>query len=317
MRHAPQTLLSAALLATGIAFAACADEGLPNDAVAQVGDAVITKGDFERALRLSSGDGDDSPGRELENKAMETLIKDEWIRQEAEARNVTVTEAEVQAAVDEAKQAGLLSDKSLELAGTSEAQILPTVRRNRLRTKVTAELTEGAERILDRDIGDYYARNKAELIVDERRDVRLVVTKTRARIDAARAALDDGQSWEAVAREYSVHPSGKQGGKVEDVRDGDDPEGLEATIFRARERELSKPVEERGSWAVFVVERIKPAYQAPLKQARDEIRELLSNMRRQRALAAFTKKYKAQTMCAPGYRVPSCRNGPEQAGSSS
>jgi foldase protein PrsA len=316
MRQVASTLFCAAALALGaLVVVGCgdSDDELPENAVAKVGEAVITKSDFERARKLAS-DRTKPRDEGAKARAMEALIKAEWMRQEAEARHVTVTDAEVQEAVDQGRKTGFLSQENLKRAGLTLQQLLPTIRRGQLEINVTAKLTESSRRVSAQDIAEYYRHNKAELIVDERRDVRLVIATTRARADAARAALSDGQSWKVVARKYSVDAASREnGGKIADVRKGEEQTGLLATIFRARKAELVGPVKEDKSWAVFVVEKVKPAFQATLEQARDEIKQHLRSRRRQRALAAFEKKYRAKTTCAPGYRVPRCNNGPKKA----
>jgi hypothetical protein len=169
------------------------------------------------------------------------LIKAEWMRQEAEARQITVTDAQMQEAVDQGRKTGFLSQENLQRAGLTLQPLLPTIRDGQLEIKVTAQLTEPSTRVSAQDIAEYYRRNKAKLIVDERRDVRLVVATTRARADAARAALGDGQSWNVVARKYSVHASRETGGKVADVTEGGEQTGLVATIFRAGKARWSGP----------------------------------------------------------------------------
>jgi foldase protein PrsA len=308
------TLFCAAALALGpAALVGCggSDDGLPDDAVAKVGDAVITKSDFERARKISSDPANPDAGAKA--RAMDLLIKAEWVRQEAKARHVTITDAEVQKAVDQGRKSGFLSQENLQKAGVTLQQLLPTIRSGQLEIKLTAQLTEPSTRVSAQDVAEYYRQNKAKLIVDERRDVRLVIATTRARADAARAALDDGQSWKVVARKYSVHPSRNTGGKVANVRKGNEETGFVATIFRAKKGELVGPMKEAKSWAVFTVEKIKPPFQATLEDSRDEISQLLSSKRRDQALAAFEKKYRAQTTCAPGYTVPRCNNGPKKA----
>jgi foldase protein PrsA len=147
-------------------------------------------------------------------------------------------------------------------------------------------------------------------VVEERRDLRLVLTKTRARAQAARAALDGGQSWATVAKEYSLNEASRdKGGRVKDLRKGKLSGPLVSTIFSVQEGELSGPIQgSDSSWGVFVVERIKPAFQATLEQSRDEIKGRLGSERRHRALALFTSEYRDKSTCAPGYKVPSCKN---------
>jgi foldase protein PrsA len=276
--------------------------------VARVGDVVITQADFELARKVAS---DPTAPQDAGSKvrAMNAVIRAEWIRQEAEARGVTVSEAEVQKAVDQATKTGFLSEENLKRAGVTLEELLPTIRNGQLEMKVNAELT-GQRTVSAQDIAAYYRRNKAELIVDEGRDVRLVVAKTRARAAAARAALAEGQSWGDVARRYSVHGASRDdGGKIPTLRKAEQQSGLLAAIFRARRGSLVGPLKEDGSWVVFTVERIQPPFEATLEQARDEIEQVLTTSRRDRALAAFERKYRARTTCAQGYKVARCSNG--------
>jgi foldase protein PrsA len=344
-------LLCLAGLLSGCVAAGCGaeDEGLPDDAVAQVGDTVITKAKFERVLTRFGGPGapgsdprdraacvtlkrpeanDEADGRAptpeqlerrcveyqgLRTSVMDSLIQNEWARQEANERDIVVTEANMQAALEEARQGGFLDAEALETAGgLTVKDLLPGMRIAQLKRKLVDDLTARSGDVSDEDIASYYRENKAELIVEERRDLRLVLTKARARAGAARMALDRGQSWATVAKEYSLHkPSRDKGGKVTDLRKGSLSTGLVPIVFRTKEGELSGPIKgDDSSWAVFVVERIQPAFQATLEQSRDEIRGLLASQRRRRALAAFTNEYRKKTICAPGYKVAACKNFP-------
>jgi hypothetical protein len=70
--------------------------------------------DFERVRKLAS-DPADPRDDGAKARAMDSLIKAEWMRQEAEARHVTVTDAEPQEAVDEGRKTGFLSQGNLHL----------------------------------------------------------------------------------------------------------------------------------------------------------------------------------------------------------
>lgn len=314
MRRVAPTLFCAAALALGPAgLLGCgnSDDELPDDAVAKVGDVVITKSDFERARKITS-DRSKPQDAGAKARAMDLVIKAEWMRQEADARHVTVTDAEVQEALDQGRKSGFLSQENLTKAGVTLQELMPTIRSGQLETKVTAQLTDPATKVSAQDVAEYYRQNKAKLIVEERRDVRVVIATSRNRADAARAALDDGQSWKIVARKYSVHASRDDGGKVANLRKGNAETPVLEAIFRARTGALVGPVMEGKSFAVFTVEQIKPPFQATLKDSRDEIKQLLSSRRREQALAAFEKKYRAKTTCAPDYTVPRCNNSPKK-----
>jgi parvulin-like peptidyl-prolyl isomerase len=304
------TLLSLFLAAGLLAASACGDDdsdsGLPDDALARVGSTSITEADLDRGLRLASrqSGGDTAEAR---TRVMESLIRDEWIRQEAQARDLVVSQSEVQAALDKAQRSGFLSEAALERAGLSEQDVLPTIRKGQLQRKVTAAVTADVEDVSAEDIAEYYRQNRSKMVVTERRDVRLVLTRDRARAAAARLALQRGGSWDSVAGEYSIHAESRDnGGKISDLRKGPVGTGVTAAVFRSREGRLTGPVKVERSWAVFIVEQVKPPFQATLDQARDEISDLLTSQRRQAALADFTRRYRAKTTCAPDHRVRAC-----------
>lgn len=318
---------------------------MADDAVAEVGGAVITKSDFERALRfatgrdgdprdyaacvagkqeLGSGGGTKQPAeaelerqcrqeyQQIKTNVMDYLIKAEWTRQEAEARGIVVDDAEVEQLLAKAEQSGLFDMESMRRAGISEGELFARVRQNQLKVKLTEQMTEQATKVPTEQIADYYRRNKTELIVPDRREMRIVITSSRARAEAARAALDAGRSWRSVANQYSRHFSRNRGGRITAEWKGEDKAGLGATIFRARKGELIGPVVDDGTWAVFVVNEIKPSYLPTLEQARGEITEHLKSTREKQALEAYRTKYRAETTCAPGFEVAACKNGPRQ-----
>jgi foldase protein PrsA len=338
-------ILAAAALA-GIALGCGDDDELPDDAVAKVGDAVITKADYEQALRFATGRGNDprdygacvmakqqstietdgtqpveaqlerqckTEYRQIKRNVMDYLIKAEWTRQEADARGISLTDAQVQRAFDNAQQGGFLAEEALRRAGVSEREMFGRVRQSRLQVTVREHLTEQARKLSNQDIADYYRRNKRQLVVPDRRDLRIVITRTRAEAAAAREALESGSSWERVAAEYSVHISRSQGGKVTDALRGSKRKvGLGAAIFGARTGKLMGPVRDDDGWAVFVVDKIKPSYQPTLEQARAEITERLQAAHEKQALEAFTRTYRERTTCAPDFVVAACKNGTTQ-----
>jgi foldase protein PrsA len=200
----------------------------------------------------------------------------------------------------------------LEKAGVSEREMMGRVRGNLLEAKVREEIAERATTVSAREIADYYRRNRTALAVPDRRDLRLVITKSPGRAEAARAALEAGRSWKSVAREYSLHFSRHEGGRIENARKGTSEDGLGAVIFGASPGDLVGPVKDDDTWAVFVVERIKPSYQPTLEQARHDIVEHLQSAREDQAFKAYTEKYRDMTTCATGFIVPACKNGPEE-----
>ena len=106
-----------------------------------------------------------------------------------------------------------------------------------------------------------------------------------------------------------------QGGKLAAVAKGQQDKALEDAVFAASKGDLQGPVKTQFGWYVFEVEKVTPASQQSLDQARDTIKNLLRSERQQKALDAFVKdfreQYKDETNCSDDYRVAECKNAPK------
>src|SRR5829696_432236 len=144
---------------------------------------------------------------QLKNSVLEFLIRSTWLDNEAGEQDVKVTDKDVQKKLDEAKKT-LGDDKAyqqfLARAGMTNADVFYQQRSELLEQKITEKITKGKDRVTDKQVSQYYEKNKSRFAQPERRDLRIVLAKTKARADAAKAALADGQSWSAVAKEYSI-----------------------------------------------------------------------------------------------------------------
>ena len=97
---------------------------------------------------------------------MKLLIEAEWVRQEAEARGIETSEAEVKRSFEDQKERAFPSDKAyrefLETSGMDEEDILLRVELDILENKVVQNATEdrGDATISDSDVREYYEENE-------------------------------------------------------------------------------------------------------------------------------------------------------------
>jgi foldase protein PrsA len=257
----------------------------------------------------------------IKSQVMRFLIQAEWVTQEAEKRNVEVKPAELEKTLEDQKKQAFPTDKAyktyLKTSGMTEDDILFRVKLNELQTKLTQDVTEDAKKVSDADVQEYYDKNQKRFAQPERRDLLIVLTKTEAKADAAKAALDSGQPWKQVVKQYSIDETTKaQGGKLAAVAKGQQDKALEDAVFAASKGEVEGPVKTQFGWYVFEVEKITPASQQSLEQSRDTIKNLLRSQRQQKTLDAFIKdfreEYKDETNCSDDYRVAECKNAPKE-----
>ena len=257
----------------------------------------------------------------LKKQVMQFLIQAQWVEQEADKQNIKVTDAELQKTLETQKKQAFPTEKAykqyLETSGMTEADVLFRVKLNELQTKLTQDVTEDAAKVTDADVEEYYDKNKKRFAQPEQRDLLIVLTKTEAKAQQAKDALDSGQPWKQVVKQYSIDETTKaQGGKLPSVAKGQQDKSLEDAVFAASKGEVEGPVKTQFGWYVFEVTKISPASQQSLEQSRDTIKNLLRSQRQQKALDAFIKdfreEYKDETNCADDYRVAECKNAPKK-----
>ena len=258
----------------------------------------------------------------LKREVMQFLIQAEWVQQEAEKQDIKVSDAEVKSSFADQKKASFPTDKAykqfLETSGMSEEDILFRVKLNELQEKLTQKITKSATKISDEDVKEYYDKNKKRFAQPERRDLRIVLTKTEAKANEAKAALDGGQDFKQVSKDFSIDEASKaQGGKLPSVAKGQQEKSLDEAVFNAKKGTLEGPVKTQFGWYVFEVTKIVPASQQSLEEATETIKNLLRSQRQQKTLddwiKNFREDYKAETNCASDFEVAECKNGPDEA----
>jgi foldase protein PrsA len=256
----------------------------------------------------------------LRDQVLQLLVSFEWIEGEAKAKNINVSDKEVKASFDKQKKQAFPKaadfDKFLKDSGQTEGDILKRVRLDTLSNKIREKVTKGKDKVSDAQIAAYYNKNKARFAQPERRDLRIVLTKDKAKAEQAKKAIESGQSFKSVAKKYSIDQASKaQGGKLPAVAKGQQEKALDTAIFAAKKGELTGPVKTQFGYYVFDVTKISKATQQTLDQAKTTIKQTLASQNQQKALDSFVKsfrkRWKAKTDCREGYRTQDCKNAPK------
>src|SRR5829696_4515485 len=257
---------------------------------------------------------------QLRDQVLGLLISFEWIEREAADKGVKVTDAEVNKSFEDQKKQTFPKDadyqKFLKDSGQTEEDVRMRVRLDLLSNKIRDKVIKGKDQVSEQQITDYYNKNKERFAQPERRDLSIVLTKTEAKADEAKQALEGGESFKSVAKEYSIDDASKaQGGKLPAVTKGQQEKAFDDAIFAARKGEISGPVKTQFGWYVFRVDKVRKPSQQTLEQARTTIEQVLASQSQQKALDAFVKdfrkKWREKTECREEYVTSDCSNGPE------
>ncbi len=256
----------------------------------------------------------------LKRQVMQFLIQASWVEQEADKQDINVSDKTVRTSFEKQKKQAFPTEKAyqqfLKTSGMSEADILFRVKLSQLQEKLTKKVTNDAKKVTDADVEAYYIKNKKRFAQPERRDLRLVLTKTKAKADQALAALKSGEDFKSVAKKYSVDQASKaQGGTLLGVAKGQQEKALDDAVFSAQKGELKGPIKTQFGYYVFKVQKVTDASQQTLAQSKATIKQLLASQGQQKALEKFVKdfrkKWKDKTDCRKGYVTQDCKNAPK------
>jgi foldase protein PrsA len=254
------------------------------------------------------------------DQVMQFLIQSQWILGEASDQGVKVSDVAVRKSFEQQKRQSFPTEKQyqafLQSSGMTESDILMRVKVQLLSDKIRKKVTKGKDKVTDAQIASYYNKNKSRFSSPERRDLNVVLTRSKARADQALKALRSGQSFAAVAKKFSIDQASKaQGGKLPGVIPGQQERAFDAAIFKARQGALTGPVKTQFGYYVFTVTKVTAASQQTEQEAKTTIRQLLASQGQQSALNSFVKdfqkKWKGQTNCRKGFVIALCKNAPK------
>jgi foldase protein PrsA len=257
----------------------------------------------------------------LRDQVIQLLTSFQWIQGEAEELGIKVTDAEVKKSFSDQKKQSFPKEadykKFLKDYGQTEQDIMQRVKLDLLSNKIREKIIKGKDKVSDAQIQEFYNKNKERFAQPERRDLRIVLTKSEAKANVAKAALAGGQSWKTVAKKYSIDEASKsQGGKLPAQAKGTLEKSLDKAVFSAGKGKVTGPVKTQFGFYVFEVDKVQAASQQTLEQAKETIRQTLQSQNQQKALDKFvkdfTKKWKERTDCREGYVTQQCSNAPKQ-----
>ncbi|HZB75894.1 MAG TPA: peptidyl-prolyl cis-trans isomerase [Solirubrobacteraceae bacterium] len=257
---------------------------------------------------------------QLRDQVLGLLISFEWIEREAADQGVKVTDEEVNKSFEEQKKQTFPKDadyqKFLKDSGQTEEDVRMRVRLDLLSNKIRDKVIKGKDQVSEQQITDYYNKNKERFAQPERRDLSIVLTKTEAKANEAKQALQDGESFKSVAKEYSTDDASKaQGGKLPAVAKGQQEKAFDDAIFAADKGKITGPVKTQFGFYVFKVDKIVEASQQTRDEAKETIKQLLASQNQQKALDAyvkdFRKRWKEKTDCREGFVTQDCKNAPK------
>jgi foldase protein PrsA len=250
--------------------------------------------------------------KSLQSEVLGFLISSQWVIGEASALGVKLSDAEVKKEFTKIKATQFPKasefEKFLASSGQTVSDLLLRVKLNLLSQKIQKKIVKEKSTVTEAQVAKYYNENKSKYGTPEKRNVRIVLTKTEAAAASAKKEIESGKSFASVASKVSIDPTSKtDGGLLKDVVPGEEEKALDTAIFGASKNVLGGPVKTPFGYYIYEVVSVTAGNQEPLSKVKTTIKEQLIATGQQSALSKFVKEFKkkwtAKTECRSGYSV--------------
>jgi parvulin-like peptidyl-prolyl isomerase len=324
MKSRPLYLVPIALVA--LLLAGCGggeSDDVPNDAIAIVGGREIPKRDFDsliaQAKRSYEAQKRDFPKTgtaqytTLKNQAVQFLVQRTQFELKADDLDIDVSSAEVTKRLGEIKKQYFGGSEKrykqqLKQQGLTEDQVKKDIRAQLIQEELFEKVTADVK-VTDKEIEDYYNKNKAQYGEPESREIRHILVSTKAQADRLYTQLKNGADFAALAKKFSKDPGSKdQGGKLTIAR-GQTVAPFDQTAFLLPKGSLSRPVKTQyGYHIIEALSEVKPAKTTPLSKVKDQIKQQLLQSERNDTMTKWvedTKKdFEGDTTYQVGFKPP-------------
>ena len=246
--------------------------------------------ELARVMHQSPGAQRDKDRNELLKRGLQELVDEKLIETEASSLGLTVSEEELQRALEQlARQQNLdVADfrQALEQQGIPWDAARDAVRRQTLMAEVLRFKVK-ARKVSDEEVQAAYAtelqnaqyevRARHIFIATPQNATQAQVAAALARAERALQRVKSGETFALVAREMSEGPTAKQGGDLGYFRRGLMLPAIEQAAFSLKLGEVSQIVKTSSGFHIVMAEDRRPIPPKPLAEVKEEIRNRLAN----------------------------------------
>ncbi len=261
-----------------------------------------------------------NPGKEVTDEVrlgialngLRMLIEREILYQEAQKREFTVSDAELEAKwqdeLDTLKKSGsgdddanLTESEILKRAGATREEALAELRKALLIEKARqAIMNEKGVSVSDQEVKDWYAKNSdrtrrpdmmhlKQIFIEAdktRKDAQKGASQSRA--EEAYKRIQSGQSFEGVAKAVSDGRYKDDGGDWGTRPVSEFPPFIVEAANKLQPGEVSKPIKSEYGYHILKLVEILPGEEVPLDKAKENIRKMLLARKGDQAIREFT-----------------------------
>jgi peptidyl-prolyl cis-trans isomerase C len=278
--------------------------------VARVNGVAIASAELEKAIRnLEANVGNQIPAErrnEVYRGILDQLVEMRLLEQEAAARNIKATDAEVAQGIDEMKKQAPNAEafaKALASRKMTEADLRAEARQRLAVDKLLTAEVEPKAAVTDADIADFYKKNPQFFMQPEamrashillKADTPEAKTAARAKAQDLLTQIKGGADFAALAKQHSNDGSAASGGDLGFFPRGQMVKAFEDAAFALKPGEVSPIVESEFGYHIIKAAEHRDARTVPLAEVSDRIAQALRQQKQQQLAQEYVQSLKTR-----------------------
>ncbi len=259
----------------------------------------ISKTDFLKEFEKSLQDDQPLTGierQELQRSFLVQLIDRELIHGEARTVGITVTDSDIESALENYRQdypgssfEAMLQERKLTLQAWREE-----LKESLIMEKLLEEAVYSRIDISDMEVAAYYKANRKSFDRPAQVRARQIVVADEIEGQKVLDLLRQGRPFAEVAQEYSLSPDAEDGGDLGFFARGEMPPEFDDVVFDLPVKRLSDLVKSEYGYHIFLVEQKRKAARLKKREASEEIRKLLEAQKKEEVYLGWLQDIRAR-----------------------
>ena len=219
--------------------------------------------------------------KQINNKILMAMVDRSLTQQEAQKYQISVSDTEIDNALENVKNARSLSQKEFLNALTNQGVTLKeyreSIEKQILQSKLINHAVKSKVIITESEIKNYYDTNAQKYSGKKKYRLRNILMNNEDRIKEIKKKLDAKIDFSTLAKQYSLSPNASDGGDLGLFDISNFSENIKEIISGLNTGEYSNVISTSQGFQIFYVEDIVLDGNKSYEQARDEIHEILYN----------------------------------------
>lgn len=234
--------------------------------------------------------------QEIDKKILDALIDQSLTQQEAKKYQISVSDNEINNAVENFKKSRSLGDKEFESALERQGLTLDDYRENVKKQILQSRLINHAVKskvvILESDIKKEYQANMDKYSGQKKYHLRNILMTGEDEMKKVKKKLDNKGLFQTLAKAYSIAPNASDGGDLGTFDITNFSSDIKLSISKLNKGEYTDVISTAQGFQIFYVEDIVLEGAKTLEQAHDEIHEKLYNIQAEKKFKTWLESLK-------------------------